>query len=155
MTPPSSPKGSLEELFRHHLLDGEAAAVPPLPHVWEQLDNTLLLAQNAQYRRRLRVYRWAVAASLLVAVMASGGWWRSQLGQNSQRITLATSAGAPTRASGRSPAADERSVGLAATNTAILSPNAFAIDDNTTLFLSSATTGQSNAPGLTAGNHFA
>lgn len=73
-----SPKGSLEELFRHHLLESEAAAVPPLPHVWEQVDNSLLLLQNKQYRRRLRTYRWAMAASLLLAALAGGGWWQSQ-----------------------------------------------------------------------------
>jgi len=79
MTPPiPSPKGSLEELFRHHLLESEAAAVPPLPHVWEQLDNSLLLAQNKHYRRRLAAYHWAMAASLLLTVLAGGGWWHSQ-----------------------------------------------------------------------------
>lgn len=79
MTPPiPSPKGSLEELFRHHLLESEAAAVPPLPHVWEQLDNSLLLAQNKRYRRRLAAYHWAMAASLLLTVLAGSGWWYSQ-----------------------------------------------------------------------------
>jgi len=72
------PKGSLEDLFRHHLLESEAAAVPPRPQVWEQLDNSLLLAQNEHYRRRLRVHRWAIAASLLLASLAGGGWWHSQ-----------------------------------------------------------------------------
>jgi hypothetical protein len=71
-------KGSLEELFRQHLLESEAAAVPPRPMVWEQLDNSLLLAQNEKYRRRLLVHRWAVAASLLLAMLAGGGWWHSQ-----------------------------------------------------------------------------
>jgi hypothetical protein len=74
------PKGSLEELFRHHLLESEAAAVPPRPQVWEQVDNRLLLAQNEKYRRRLVAYRWAMAASLLLASLAGGGWWRSQQG---------------------------------------------------------------------------
>jgi hypothetical protein len=71
-------KGSLEELFRQHLLESEAAAVPPRPMVWEQIDNSLLLAQNEKYRRRLLVHRWAVAASLLLAMLAGGGWWHSQ-----------------------------------------------------------------------------
>ncbi|MEJ7663200.1 MAG: hypothetical protein WKG07_28500 [Hymenobacter sp.] len=53
--------------------------MPPRPHVWEQLDNSLLLAQNEQYRRRLRTHRWAIAASLLLASLAGGGWWHSQL----------------------------------------------------------------------------
>lgn len=72
------PKGSLEELFRHHLLESEAAAVPPRPLVWEHIDNSLLLAQNEKYRRRLLVHRWGMAASLLLATLAGGGWWHSQ-----------------------------------------------------------------------------
>lgn len=72
------PKGSLEELFRHHLLESEAAAVAPRPQVWEQVDNRLLLAQNEKYRRRLQAYHWALAASLLLVSLAGGGWWRSQ-----------------------------------------------------------------------------
>lgn len=72
------PKGSLEDLFRHHLLESEAAAVPPRPLVWEHIDNSLLLAQNEKYRRRLLVHRWGMAASLLLATLAGGGWWHSQ-----------------------------------------------------------------------------
>lgn len=72
------PKGSLEELFRHHLLESEAAAVPPRPLVWEHIDNSLLLAQNEKYRRRLLAYRWGMAASLLLAALGGGGWWHSQ-----------------------------------------------------------------------------
>lgn len=72
------PKGSLEDLFRHHLLESEAAAVPPRPAVWEHIDNSLLLAQNEKYRRRLLVHRWSLAASLLLATLAGGGWWHSQ-----------------------------------------------------------------------------
>jgi hypothetical protein len=72
------PKGSLEDLFRHHLLESEAAAVPPRPLVWEHIDNSLLLAQNEKYRRRLLVHRWGMAASLLLAMLAGGGWWHSQ-----------------------------------------------------------------------------
>jgi hypothetical protein len=78
MTPSTPPKGSLEDLFRFHLLESEAAAVAPRPQVWEQVDNSLLLAQNEKYRRRLAAYRWAVAASLLLASLAGGGWWQSQ-----------------------------------------------------------------------------
>lgn len=78
MNPSTPPKGSLEDLFRFHLLESEAAAVPPRPQVWEQVDNSLLLAQNEKYRRRLAAYRWAVAASLLLASLAGGGWWQSQ-----------------------------------------------------------------------------
>jgi hypothetical protein len=74
----SPPKGSLEELFRHHLLESEAAAVPPRPRVWEHIDNNLLLAENEKYRRRLLVHRWGMAASLLLAALAGGGWWHSQ-----------------------------------------------------------------------------
>jgi hypothetical protein len=78
MTPSTPPKGSLEDLFRFHLLESEAAAVTPRPQVWEQVDTQLLLAQNEKYRRRLAAYRWAVAASLLLASLAGGGWWHSQ-----------------------------------------------------------------------------
>jgi len=78
MMPSTPPKGSLEDLFRHHLLESEAAAVRPRPQVWEQIDNSLLLAENEKYRRRLLAYRWAVAASLLLASLAGGGWWQSQ-----------------------------------------------------------------------------
>jgi hypothetical protein len=78
MNPSTPPKGSLEDLFRFHLLESEAAAVAPRPQVWEQVDNSLLLAQNEKYRRRLAAYRWAVAASLLLASLAGGGWWQSQ-----------------------------------------------------------------------------
>ncbi len=93
MNPSTPPKGSLEDLFRHHLLESEAAAVPPRPQVWEQLDNSLLLAQNEHYRRRLRVHRWAIAASLLLASLAGGGWWHSQ---QPQSPSLATATGQAT-----------------------------------------------------------
>jgi hypothetical protein len=46
--------------------------------VWEHIDNSLLLAQNEKYRRRLLVHRWGMAASLLLATLAGGGWWHSQ-----------------------------------------------------------------------------
>jgi hypothetical protein len=85
------PKGSLEDLFRHHLLESEAAAVPPRPLVWEHIDNSLLLAQNEKYRRRLLVHRWGMAASLLLASLAGGGWWHSQ------QVATATLASATAR----------------------------------------------------------
>ena len=96
MTPSTPPKGSLEELFRHHLLESEAAAVRPRPQVWEQIDNSLLLAQNERYRRRLLAYRWAMAASLLLASLAGGGWWRSQH-QAAQAPSLAQATRQPGR----------------------------------------------------------
>ena len=68
-----NPTGNLEELFRHHL--GEEAAVPPRPLLWDQIDNALLLRQNALYRRRLTATRWVAAASLLLATLAGTGWW--------------------------------------------------------------------------------
>ena len=76
----STPKttGNLEELFRHHL--GEEAAVPPRPMLWEQIDNSMLLRQNEQYRRRLVVTRWVAAASLLLATLAGTGWWAGRTG---------------------------------------------------------------------------
>ena len=91
MNPSTPPKGSLEDLFRHHLLESEAAAVAPRPQVWEQVDNSLLLAQNEKYRRRLAAYRWAMAASLLLASLAGGGWWHSQQA-GAPASTLATAA---------------------------------------------------------------
>ncbi len=89
MSSPNPQKGSLEELFRHHLAN-EAATVPPRPHVWEQLDNRLLLTENTRYRRRLRTYRWALAASLLLASLAGGGWWQSQRGPATAPLASAT-----------------------------------------------------------------
>ena len=97
MIPSTPPKGSLEELFRHHLLESEAAAVRPRPQVWEQVDNTLLLAQNEKYKRRLLAYRWAMAASLLLASLAGGGWWRSQHNAG-PTTTLAQATTRPVRA---------------------------------------------------------
>jgi hypothetical protein len=91
MNSQTPPKGSLEELFRHHLLESEAAAVPPRPLVWEHIDNSLLLAQNEKYRRRLLVHRWGIAASLLLAALAGGGWWHSQ--QTATTTSLASATG--------------------------------------------------------------
>ena len=101
MNSPIPPKGSLEDLFRHHLLESEAAAVPPRAHVWEQLDNNLLLAQNEQYRRRLRAHRWAIAASLLLASLAGGGWWHSQLAPAPMLATATPAADRPGLATAR------------------------------------------------------
>ena len=70
--------GSLEELFRHHL--GEEAVVPPRPLLWDQIDNSLLVRQNEQYRRRLAATRWVAAASLLLATLAGTGWWAGRTG---------------------------------------------------------------------------
>ncbi|TDN38995.1 hypothetical protein E4631_12530 [Hymenobacter sp. UV11] len=141
MNPSTPPKGSLEDLFRHHLLESEAAAVPPRPQVWEQLDNSLLLAQNEQYRRRLRVHRWAIAASLLLASLAGSGWWHSQQPQ-SPTLATATPVAQPAEVPGL--AAARRAVatpGLAAApTTAAISrssysttPTPAAIDQTTTL----------------------
>jgi len=141
MNPLTPPKGSLEDLFRHHLLESEAAAVPPRPQVWEQLDNSLLLAQNEQYRRRLRVHRWAIAASLLLASLAGGGWWHSQQPQ-SPSLATATPAAQPAELPGVATA--RRAVatpGLATAPTAVAAsrPNysptftPSAIDQTTTL----------------------
>jgi len=113
MSSPTPPKGSFEDLFRHHLA-GEAAAVPPRPQVWEQLDNRLLLAENARYRRRLQTHRWALAASLLLASLAGGGWWQSQrtAPNGSAGASLATATTAPTGPSATGLAAARRAAGL-------------------------------------------
>ncbi|MGI4870120.1 MAG: hypothetical protein ACRYFX_02960 [Janthinobacterium lividum] len=126
------PKGSLEDLFRHHLLESAEAAVPPRPHVWEQLDNSLLLAQNEKYRRRLLVHRWAIAASLLLAATAGGGWWHSQ--QQTQRPSLAQATGValPTVGQGADGPAGYASIAPAAasgsaSSTPVSSANSLAI----------------------------
>lgn len=108
-------KGSLEELFRQHLLESEAAAVPPRPMVWEQIDNSLLLAQNEKYRRRLLVHRWAVAASLLLAMLAGGGWWHSQQTPATDLAT-ANPQGLPTLASTGNANGASRSTGMGNTS---------------------------------------
>jgi hypothetical protein len=130
MNPSTPPKGSLEELFRHHLLESEAAAVRPRPQVWEQVDNSLLLAQNEKYRRRLLAYRWAMAASLLLASLAGGGWWHSQ-----HNAALAPSLAQATTQPIR---ADQ----LAASTTAALvsTSNSSAIDQTATLSASATAT---------------
>ncbi len=146
MNPSTPPKGSLEDLFRHHLLESEAAAVPPRPQVWEHLDNRLLLAQNEKYRHRLAAYRWAVAASLLLASLAGGGWWRSQQAAGpTTTLAQATSpaagqAGLATarRAATRSPLAGSTSLGQGTgqPTRAIISsslPHSAAIDQTVTL----------------------
>jgi len=156
MTPPnSSPQGSLEELFRHHLLESEAAALPPMPHVWEQLDNSLLLAQNKQYRRRLAAYHWAMAASLLLAALAGGAWWR---GQARQPATLAVAGPAISAPSSLGRSAVVSHLGEAAAsyrtptfgaagNTLFSSPNSFSIDQTPTL-ASFSLVGNAFAPSL-------
>jgi len=128
MTPSTPPKGSLEELFRHHLLESEAAAVRPRPQVWEQIDNSLLLAQNEKYRRRLLAYRWAMAASLLLASLAGGGWWRSQH-QAAQAPSLARATRQP-----------ERLPRLASATTTLSTSTPSAIDQTATLSASANST---------------
>lgn len=133
MTPSTPPKGSLEELFRHHLLESEAAAVRPRPQVWEQIDNSLLLAQNEKYRRRLLAYRWAMAASLLLASLAGGGWWRSQ-----HNAAQAPSLAQATRQPGRVP----QPTGVTPT---LSTPTPSAIDQTATLS-ASATSATASGP---------
>jgi hypothetical protein len=126
MTPSTPPKGSLEDLFRHHLLESEAAAVRPRPQVWEQVDNSLLLAQNEKYRRRLLAYRWAMAASLLLASLAGGGWWRSQ---HNAALTPSLAQATRPAANGASPAG----LATAATSTSLSTSTSPAIDQTSTL----------------------
>lgn len=151
------PKGSLEELFRHHLLESEAAAVPPRPQVWEQVDNRLLLAQNEKYRRRLVAYRWAMAASLLLASLAGGGWWRSQQGaaptgtlaqattQPGAQPTLAAERSALPGAagSGLAPARLSPAAAVASAARFSSSTNSLAIDQTATLAASASTSSTS------------
>ncbi|MET4073955.1 hypothetical protein [Hymenobacter sp. UYCo722] len=85
--------GSLEELFRHHL--GEEAAVPPRPVLWDQIDNSLLIRQNEQYRRRLVATRWVAAASLLLATLAGTGWWAGRTGLVGRPEMATTTPGRP------------------------------------------------------------
>ena len=155
MNSSTPPKGSLEELFRHHLLESEAAAVPPRPQVWEQVDNQLLLAQNEKYRRRLVAYRWAMAASLLLASLAGGGWWRSQQGtaptgtlaeattqQGAQPALAGASPARPaTAASGLAPAplSPAAAVASATRSSSIINP--LAIDQTATLSASASLAG--------------
>ena len=133
------PKGSLEELFRHHLLESEGAAVPPRPQVWEQVDNHLLLAQNEKYRRRLVAYRWAMAASLLLASLAGGGWWRSQQGTTpagslAQATTQPASQPGPASSrAGRPTAQPSPAVAVVAATRFSSSLNPSAIDQTATL----------------------
>ncbi|MDO7885014.1 outer membrane beta-barrel protein [Hymenobacter cheonanensis] len=147
MNPSTPPKGSLEDLFRHHLLESEAAAVPPRAQVWEQVDNRLLLAQNEKYRRRLVAYRWAMAASLLLASLAGGGWWRSQQGaapagtlaqattQPGGQPELATTRSAQLAGSGAAPATAPLSpaAAVATATRSLSSTNPSAIDQTATL----------------------
>ncbi|TVT41629.1 hypothetical protein FNT36_09355 [Hymenobacter setariae] len=120
----SPPKGSLEELFRHHLLESEAAAVPPRPLVWDQIDNSLLLAENEKYRRRLLVHRWGMAASLLLAALAGGGWWHSQQPAspnlvsatgNMARVEMATAARLPRTTVGLNTTSSQTTLAVAST----------------------------------------
>jgi len=147
------PKGSLEELFRHHLLESEAAAVAPRPQVWEQVDNQLLLAQNEKYRRRLVAYRWAVAASLLLASLAGGGWWRSQQGtaptgtlaeattQPGAQPMVAARAPAPGAAVGQAPRPLIPAAAVATATRSSSTINPLAIDQTATLSASASLTG--------------
>ena len=115
--------GNLEELFRHHL--GEEAAVPPRPMLWEQIDNSLLLRQNEQYRSRLVVTRWVAAASLLLATLAGTGWWAGRsglMGGPEMAATARTATGrqAATISAGEATATES----TRATAPAVWSPNA-------------------------------
>ena len=139
MKPPTPPKGSLEDLFRHHLLESEAAVAPPRPHVWEQLDNSLLLAQNEQYRRRLRTHRWAIAASLLLASLAGGGWWHSQLAPAPTLATATPQAAdrpglaAARRAAPAGPAARRATAATITATPNLATANQAAIEETSTL----------------------
>lgn len=147
------PKGSLEELFRHHLLESEAAAVAPRPQVWEQVDNQLLLAQNEKYRRRLVAYRWAVAASLLLASLAGGGWWRSQQGaaptgtlaeattQPGTQPLVAARGPAPGATAGLAPAPLSPAAAVASATRTSSTINPLAIDQTATLSASASPAG--------------
>lgn len=148
MNPSTPPKGSLEDLFRYHLLESEAAAVAPRPQVWEQVDNSLLLAQNEKYRRRLAAYRWAVAASLLLASLAGGGWWHSQRQAPAPTLAQATTqhsadpaalatarraATTPLLASNQAPATTAPATGMGRSTASLSTVRSSAIDQTATL----------------------
>ncbi|GAA4014535.1 hypothetical protein GCM10022408_29690 [Hymenobacter fastidiosus] len=110
-TPPSGPPtGDLEHLFRQKFAEAE---VPPSAGLWAQLDHNLVVGQNETYRRRLALYRWVAAASVLLLV-GFGSWFGLRYGSTSGRLpefaTLAapatdapsaTGSGSPAGAAGR------------------------------------------------------
>ncbi|WP_019946255.1 hypothetical protein [Hymenobacter aerophilus] len=80
--PSSRPTGDLEHLFRQKLAEAE---VRPRANFWDQLDNELvaqqhtdMVRQNAIYRQRAAMYRWAAAACLVLALGAASWAYLAQ-----------------------------------------------------------------------------
>ncbi|RFP67073.1 hypothetical protein D0N36_00890 [Hymenobacter lapidiphilus] len=82
---PERPTGDLEHLFRQKLAEAE---VRPRANFWDQLDHELvtqqhtdMLRQNAMYRQRAAVYRWAAAACLVLALGVASWAYLAQSGR--------------------------------------------------------------------------
>ncbi|SES84077.1 hypothetical protein [Hymenobacter actinosclerus] len=82
---PGRPSGDLEHLFRQKLAEAE---VRPRANFWDQLDHELvaqqhtdMLRQNAMYRQRAAVYRWAAAACLVLALGVASWAYLAQSGR--------------------------------------------------------------------------
>lgn len=93
---PERPSGDLEHLFRQKLAEAE---VRPRANFWDQLDHELvaqqhadMLRQNAMYRQRAAVYRWAAAACLVLALGVVSWAYLAQLGRPDSPV-LATATG--------------------------------------------------------------
>lgn len=100
---PARPTGDLEHLFRQKLAGAE---VRPRANFWDQLDNELvaqqhtdMLRQNAMYRQRAAVYRWAAAACLVLALGVASWAYLARSGQPAGPV-LATTAGSAAASSG-------------------------------------------------------
>ncbi|NVO86025.1 hypothetical protein [Hymenobacter terrestris] len=93
---PERPSGDLEHLFRQKLAEAE---VRPRANFWDQLDHELvaqqhadMLRQNAMYRQRAAVYRWAAAACLVLALGVASWAYLAQSGRADSPM-LATATG--------------------------------------------------------------
>ncbi|RYU78790.1 hypothetical protein [Hymenobacter persicinus] len=117
-TPSGQPTGDLEHLFRQKFAEAEVA---PRANLWEQIDHNLVVGQNETFRRRLLVYRWVAAASVLLLV-GFGSWFGLRYGILSGAPELAARTAAPatnsaSRADGATPAgaSEQLALGLKAT----------------------------------------
>ncbi|SDX80515.1 hypothetical protein [Hymenobacter psychrophilus] len=100
---PARPTGDLEHLFQQKLAGAE---VRPRANFWDQLDHELvaqqhtdMLRQNAMYRQRAAVYRWAAAACLVLALGVASWAYLARSGQPAGPV-LATTTGSAASSSG-------------------------------------------------------